>query len=183
MEHYMSDILTAPAPAAIAEESSDTDSHEISKRELTDKLGEDRHLHGTVLSAQSNSWGERRSSGESMSRHNRHYRQHHNYHCHRESSPMASGTPIFPASRIHTASSSLSRPQIPKEVLLQGLLHRLDQQYAERDQERIRELELENEMLRRHNQNRINPDLLGYQHKDHGYALVQNHGHANLRHT
>ncbi|KAG0379346.1 hypothetical protein BGX24_000762 [Mortierella sp. AD032] len=153
MEHYMSDILAAPAPAAIAEESPDMtmvmNSHELSMRDLTEKLEGVQHLHGALLSTQSNSRGDRRSSSD--------------------------------ISSIQTASS-LSRPRTPQEAL-QGLLDRIDQHHTERDQERIRELELENEMLRRHHQHRINPELLGYQHRDHGYALVQNHGQANLRHS
>ncbi|KAG0294503.1 hypothetical protein BGZ96_001034 [Linnemannia gamsii] len=83
-------------------------------------------------------------------------------------------------SSVHSLSPPTTRPRTPQEAL-QGLFHRLDQHHFERDQERLRELELENEMLRRHQMYRINPDLLV--RGDHVYALSQNHGNANLRHS
>ncbi|KAF9094007.1 hypothetical protein BGX23_002632 [Mortierella sp. AD031] len=157
MEHYMSDILAPPAAAAMPEAvgTSYHDSHKISTTDLTEKLHEIKHHHN-VLSAQSNSWGDLTATGVYSS----------------YSSSTISST--------YTTSSSLpSRPRTPKEALLFGLLDRLDQNQADRDLDRIRELEIENEMLRRHHLQRINPDLLD---KDHGHTLSQNHGNANLRH-
>ncbi|KAG0306593.1 hypothetical protein BGZ97_000685 [Linnemannia gamsii] len=81
----------------------------------------------------------------------------------------------------HTLSPPTTRPRTPQEGL-QGLLNRIDQHHSERDQDRLQELELENEMLRRHQMYRINPDLLT-KNRDHFYALSQNHGNANLRHS
>ncbi|KAF8927495.1 hypothetical protein BGZ47_002130 [Haplosporangium gracile] len=85
-------------------------------------------------------------------------------------------------SSVRTFSPPTTRSRTPQEALLQGLLNRLDQHRSERDQDRLQELELENEMLRRHNMHRINPDLL-IKNRDHVYALSQNHGNANLRHS
>ncbi|KAF9133194.1 hypothetical protein BG015_003610 [Linnemannia schmuckeri] len=285
MEHYMSDILATPAPAALLEEEGDdtlmTESHAISMKDLNERLEEIKHLHN-ALQAQSNSWGDRRSSSEST-HHQGHQRHHHHHHHHKshkhqhhlsEPAPVP-GTPIFPASRsprssrssspipssfaysdshrqsrspsrgispqrpyypqssysrphsrspspqpmaspspayqfptrphsrspspqpssggiyhhsngsissVRTFSPPTTRPRTPQEALLQGLLDRLDQHYSERDQDRLRELELENEMLRRHQLHRINPDLL-VKNRDHVHALSQNHGNANLRHS
>ncbi|KAF9134377.1 hypothetical protein BGW39_007255 [Mortierella sp. 14UC] len=185
MGHYVSDILAVPAPAAIAEGPVKTsDSLEISMDDLTHKLQ-------GVLSAQSDFRDDRRSSSESASRHSSHNRnqrkQQHHQQQFSEPAPMASATPIFPASsgissRHTSITTSTSRPRTPEEALLQGLLDRIDQHTSERNQDRIRELELENEILRRHRQYRINPDLL-VQHRDYGYALPQHHGNANLRHS
>ncbi|KAF9901722.1 hypothetical protein EC991_005761 [Linnemannia zychae] len=59
MEHYMSDILAAPAPAAIAEEPLETKGLcDLSMEDLTHRLEEIKHLQG-ALSAQSNSRGDR----------------------------------------------------------------------------------------------------------------------------
>ncbi|KAK5822342.1 hypothetical protein F5H01DRAFT_335530 [Linnemannia elongata] len=85
-------------------------------------------------------------------------------------------------SSVHTFSPPTTRPRTPQEALLHGLLNRIDQHHSERDQDRLRELELENEMLRRHQMHRINPDLL-VKNRDHLHALSQNHGNANLRHS
>ncbi|KAK3830479.1 MAG: hypothetical protein JOS17DRAFT_746475 [Linnemannia elongata] len=281
MEYYMSDILAAPAPAALLEEAREdafmSEANVISVKDLNDKLEEIRHLHND-LQAQSNSWGDRRSSSESA-HHHRLHRHHHKSNKHQQhlSEPApVSGTPIFPASRsphstsrssspnpsasaysdsyrhsrspsratspqrpyypqssysrphsrspspqpmaspspayqfpsrhhsrspspqpssggmyhhsngsissVHTFSPPTTRPRTPQEALLQGLLDRIDQHHSERDQDRLRELELDNEILRRHQMHKINPDLL-VKNRDHLHALSQNHGNANLRHS